>query len=233
MHLVARAIWSDDEPPVYKGALGKFIDIHEERVKERELKWEAQHDSLTGLYNHATAKAIAMERLADEPEQTFALLVVDVDKFKDVNDTLGHLEGDRILQDLADRLAKSVRGHDLVARVGGDEFLIFVECAPREIEPLAERIFKTGGAHRRTGDPTISIGIALTSEDDRDYTSLFKKADAALYGAKDSGRDTFHIYEDASDSGIELPSAVGPIDEVVEDSDELVVEGIEVDEVPA
>lgn len=135
-HIVSRSLWTFDDPPRYAGAIGKAVDIHESRTRMDELERGASTDALTGLLNHAAAKLRIRERMDERPEGRFALAVLDLDLFKQANDTYGHLFGDELLKHLADGLRACVRGGDVAARVGGDEFLVFLEYAsPSEPEP--------------------------------------------------------------------------------------------------
>lgn len=137
---MARATWSSDEPPRYTGAIGKAIDIHDSRMQMDNLERMATHDAMTSLLNHATAKKRVLERLKERPEGKYALVIFDLDHFKQANDTYGHMFGDRVLVHVANKLRQSIRDGDIAARVGGDEFLIFLECK-MEIEPAVERIY--------------------------------------------------------------------------------------------
>ncbi len=120
-----RSVWNHDEPPRYTGAIGKAVNIHEEHTRIEDLEWRAGHDSLTGLFNHACAKKRIIERLNASPNGRFAMVIFDMDRFKDANDTHGHMFGDELLVHVAEKLRQSTRVGDITARVGGDEFLIF------------------------------------------------------------------------------------------------------------
>ena len=213
VHIVARAIWSDDEEPQYLGSIGKFVDIHETHEHMMTLQHEASHDSLTGILNHASARSMIIDRMDRNPKRDFALIIVDLDFFKTINDTYGHQYGDVVLKELAARLDHSVRENDIVARVGGDEFLVFVQCTKNELEGLANRIFRTAcGTREDTDHPLqVSMGIALTSDIGRDYDELFHCADSALYAVKQSGRGSYTICTPGSGCDSFL-TEVSPID---------------------
>ena len=146
----------------------------------------SSHDGLTGLLNQAAAPGVIQERLDNNPAANFALLILDLDYFKSANDQYGHIFGNHVLQYLADKLRQSVRGGDIIARVGGDEFLIFLQY--REgFEMAVDRIFASlfGGEYGGF-KISISMGVARTSDTIKDYETLFQCADQALYAAKQS-----------------------------------------------
>jgi diguanylate cyclase (GGDEF)-like protein len=163
-----------------------------------ELSHQAFHDSLTGLSNrpHLLGRAEEAVRLAADTGTRAALLLLDLNGFKEVNDTAGHQAGDLLLQRVAKRLLASVRDDDVVARVGGDEFAILLTRDPdgAAAEHVAERIvdrlrepFSIDGAEARIGG---SVGIALFPDDATEYDALMRAADTAMYEAK---RDTKRI----------------------------------------
>ncbi len=206
--IIGRATWSDDEPPRYTGSIGKAIDIHESRMKMSSLEQMASHDTLTGLLNHAYAKKQIHDRIKSRPQGKFALAIVDMDHFKKANDNYGHIFGDRVLEYMADNLRKSVRGGDIVARVGGDEFLIFMEYK-EDIEHALERIFTQLSGQYEDFKISVSVGAALTEKVGTDYETLFHAADQALYLSKQSGRGRLHFYN-SSMSGV--LTEISPID---------------------
>ncbi|HWX64536.1 bifunctional diguanylate cyclase/phosphodiesterase [Bradyrhizobium sp.] len=165
----------------------------------------AQTDILTGLPN----RAFFIERLqeitsADDGENAFCILMLDLDRFKNVNDSLGHAAGDALLRQVAERLRSTLRGSDVLARLGGDEFAIIQsECHDQRSDAidLAQRIskliaepFQLPGHRVEIG---TSIGIAVASEHGGDQEELLKKADLALYRSKSAGRNCHTLYDDA------------------------------------
>ena len=206
--IVARATWSSDEPPRSVGAIGKAIDIHDTRMKLDDLEQMATHDAMTGLLNRATAKKKVLERLRDRPEGRYALIIFDLDKFKQANDTYGHQFGDRVLIHLADKLRQSIRGGDIAARAGGDEFLIFLECK-EEVEPAVQRIHSALVGQFENFPISVSMGVATVETVGTDYETLFKAADKALYTVKRSGRGYYRFYDG---SMAETLSSISPID---------------------
>ena len=181
--------------------LGCFVvttDITEHKQAEERIQRVAHHDSLTGLpnrllFNDRLNQAIS---LAKRDSRQFALLYLDLDKFKAVNDTLGHTAGDELLQAVAARIRREVRESDTVARVGGDEFTVILPGIAKreEAETVARKIIAALVApfqldsQKQSVDIGTSIGIALYPSDAQDADALIKAADAAMYGAKQVGR---------------------------------------------
>lgn len=203
LHLIARARWSDEAEPRYVGSFGKFIDIDDQQAQLRDLQFKAYHDPLTEVVNGAFARKAIVERLSEHPDgdrasDRFVLLVCDLDLFKQANDTYGHQFGDRVLQHFADRLQDSVRGDDVVARVGGDEFLVCMEC-PVDPRPLIARIHGSLEGEFEGFPLSVSMGVATTDGGNRDYDELFRQADVALYTKKRGGRGGFVFYDDLNE----------------------------------
>ncbi|MCI8539828.1 MAG: diguanylate cyclase [Oscillospiraceae bacterium] len=206
--IVARATWSADEPPQFTGAIGKVLDVHDSRMKLDALERMASHDTLTGLLNHAYAKAAILKRLEETPTEHFALAILDLDYFKSANDTYGHMFGDSVLKYMADRLRHSVRSGDIVARVGGDEFLIFLECRTDALAVI-DRIYKSLLGQYEDFTISISMGVARTELVGVDYEELFHAADQALYTVKRSGRGQYRFYDNTMNK---MLSVISPID---------------------
>jgi diguanylate cyclase (GGDEF)-like protein/PAS domain S-box-containing protein len=183
------------------GVYSSSTDVTSIKKVERQLEHLAQHDTLTGLPNRHTfndAIATALARARRTGTQV-ALLFLDVDGFKRINDTLGHAAGDDVLREFAQRLSGAVRRTDLVARLAGDEFVVILEGihAREECRFVARKIIAAIRAPFHAGDSAISvttsIGIALGDGETSTAESLLKRADSALYAAKGNGRDTFEI----------------------------------------
>ena len=206
--IVARATWSADEPARYMGAIGKAIDIHDSRMKLHALEQMASHDTLTGLLNHAYAKKRILERIESRPTGSFALAIFDLDHFKSANDTYGHSFGDHVLTYVAEKLRQSIRDGDIAARVGGDEFLIFLEHKG-DVEPVVSRIFEALCGTYEDFTISVSMGIAPTSTAGCDYETLFHAADQALYTVKRGGRGQYRFYDESMKQTL---SAISPID---------------------
>jgi diguanylate cyclase (GGDEF)-like protein len=178
----------------------------ERKRAETRLAHQALHDQLTGLPNRALfldRLRVALDR-SRRTRATVAVLFLDLDNFKEINDTLGHDAGDRVLVELAERLRTTLRPMDTVARFGGDEFtLLFEELGgDREVVLIAERL-STAVAHpiQLPGGPatvTASIGIALVSDPSVPAETVIREADAAMYRAKDGGGERFELYDETS-----------------------------------
>ena len=206
--IIARATWSSEEPPRYTGCIGKAMDIHDSHMKLNALERLASHDNLTGLLNHAYAKMRIIERLTDRPDGKYALVIFDLDHFKSANDTYGHMFGDQVLKYTAGRLQTSIRTGDIAARVGGDEFLIFLEYEV-DLENIIQRIFAFLCGTFEDFAISVSMGVARTEVVGTDYETLFHAADQALYTVKRAGRGQFKFYDE---SMRQMFSAISPID---------------------
>ena len=209
VRMVFRTLWSEEKPPRYTGVIGKAVDIHEEHEHQNALKWMSTHDSLTGLWNHNAARKRVRDRIASHPDGKFVMLLFDMDGFKGINETRGQLFGDQVLTFVAGRLRESVRRGDIVARVGGDEFMIFLEYRESE-EAIVQRIFHNLTCRFEDQDIFISMGAARTEELGHDYERLFRAADQALYAVKGRGGHQVCYY---SDKMKDMLSAVSAIDE--------------------
>ena len=183
--------------------------LHRRHLLHGQLVNQARIDTKTGLLNAATWQREADVELARavRTRTPLAIAVADIDHFKRVNDTFGHLAGDRVLRELAQTLHGSLRDYDIVGRFGGEEFtLLLPHTDPTEAEQIAERIRDQVGQRvmtiddgSREGYPlrvTVSIGVATLSGSRRDLNDLIAAADSALYQAKNSGRDTVRVLAD-------------------------------------
>ncbi len=190
-----------DETGRPRGAIGATLDITERKRAEEQIKSLAYHDSLTGLPN----RRLFQDRLsmavaqAHRNSQRLAVLFLDLDRFKPVNDALGHAAGDRLIQDVAERLRTCLREGDTVARLGGDEFTLLLPGVAQVVDAarVAEKVLDTLRVpfliEYRELLATASIGISLYPEDGRDADRLVKSADAAMYRAKQQGRDNYQL----------------------------------------
>ncbi len=172
------------------------------REAEDKIKVMATHDALTGLLNRFGFKQRLEQCLAEAQRRTgrFAVLYLDLDRFKPVNDTLGHPVGDRLLQAVAGRINGVVRKSDMIARLGGDEFAVIqrVSVVPRDTMRLADRLL-TAIAEPYTIDGVrieigTSVGIALTPDDSVDADEVLRLADVALYHSK-ANRGGYHFFQ--------------------------------------
>ncbi|MFZ0312684.1 MAG: EAL domain-containing protein [Candidatus Korobacteraceae bacterium] len=197
-----RAVRSIDGDVVFYE--GTIEDITDRKIAQQEVHFLAYYDVLTELPNRALLRARLDKALAEARRRTdkVALLFLDLDRFKTINDSLGHSFGDLLLQQVAGRLKNATREQDTVARVGGDEFVIVLTSANdvADIATAAERVIKAvtdefviqGQALR----VTCSLGISIFPEHGSDSETLIKNADAAMYSAKENGCDNFRFFTD-------------------------------------
>jgi diguanylate cyclase (GGDEF)-like protein len=184
------------------GGLLAFHDFTAQHRTSRAMAWAATHDPLTGLLNRSalTAYIDSSQALVSRRAIPRAVLFIDLDNFKMVNDTGGHDSGDTVLVEAASRINNAMRNDDVVARIGGDEFVVFLEEVPGadSASRIAERIlsalrrpFSSGGQSMYL---SASIGIAVSASPDDTANSLLRDADIALYRAKDAGRDQVVVF---------------------------------------
>jgi diguanylate cyclase (GGDEF)-like protein/PAS domain S-box-containing protein len=188
----------DGEPDVVEGTL---VDITHRKNAESQIAYQAYHDALTDLPNRMLFHDRLTQALAQarRQEHGLAVLFMDLDQFKRVNDTLGHGAGDRLLQDVAGRLREAVRETDTVARVGGDEFTLLLphvgggEDAAKVAQTVLETIARPAEIDGHRLYVTTSIGISLYPDDGADAEALLTSADIALYRAKELGRNGYQL----------------------------------------
>lgn len=191
------------QPMAGGGWVATHLDVTEQRRSEARITYMAQHDALTDLPNRVLLRehlerALAMTR---DGGPSLAVLLLDLDRFKEVNDTLGHPAGDRLLQAVAVRLRGCIRETSFIARLGGDEFAVidYVANPAGEAAALAERIRESLcepfdlGDHQLT--TSTSVGIAIAPRDGIDSDEIMKSADLALYAAKNGGRGSSRFFE--------------------------------------
>jgi diguanylate cyclase (GGDEF)-like protein/PAS domain S-box-containing protein len=196
-------------------------DLTESRQLESKIKRMAFFDSLTGLPNRNMINdriALALSH-AERNRENFALLFLDMDDFKSVNDSLGHSVGDELLKEVAKRLTKLLRGEDTVARIGGDEFVILLTGLKDDnySTRLAERIISAlkpaFKIDRHEIYSSFSIGIALYPNDGKDAEALFKSADSAMYRAKSQGKNSYFVHDpkmlSLAQSRLDLKTCIG------------------------
>jgi diguanylate cyclase (GGDEF)-like protein len=182
--------------------IGVLQDVTARKAREEAVRFLAYHDALTGLPNRRLlddrlAQAI---HLAQRHDRKLAVILIDLDEFKQVNDLLGHRAGDDVLRDVARRLAACVRRADTLARHGGDEFVILLPDLPAESDcgVVAEKVLRALAPEFRVEGRSLavgaSLGISVFPSDAGDGDALLRNADAAMYRAKQQGRNRFCFY---------------------------------------
>src|SRR5712671_3837852 len=204
-----RSIQIVNEPLADGGWVATHEDITERRLAEEQIRHLAHYDALTNLPNRALFHEKLKQELARMAAgEQLAVLYIDIDEFKSVNDTLGHLIGDELLKSVAASLSQCVATTDFVARLGGDEFAI-VQAAvktPADVTALVTRVFDAIRepyeclGHQVTTD--ASIGIALAPQHGDDIEQILKNADLAMYAAKSAGRRTYRFFEPEMDARV-------------------------------
>ncbi len=218
--ITCQSIWSNEDEREYMGVIGKAVDIHSSRTDRENLERMASYDMLTDLLNAASAKKQIEERLRSGSDSQFAMAIFDLDHFKSANDTYGHIFGNRVLAHVAERLRSSVRGGDIAARIGGDEFLIFLEYT-HDLEPIIQRIFSSLSGEDYRGFPiSASMGVARAEAVGCEYGALFQAADQALYAVKQGGRGHYRFY-DSSMASLAVPER----EQIVSDNEIVMEEG--------
>ncbi|WP_227871815.1 DUF4084 domain-containing protein [Paenibacillus bovis] len=186
------------------GIYGLAKDITENKMNEEKIKFLAYHDPLTGLSNRLSFEESLSQSVmeAEQDNSMFAVMFIDLDRFKNINDTLGHDIGDQLLRSVAQRLQHCVRQQDVIARQGGDEFTLIIRriTSSEEASRVASRILDSlSQPHYIKGHEIIatpSIGIALYPNDDLTPVTLMKKADIAMYQVKANGKSHYRFYRD-------------------------------------
>lgn len=209
VNVTASLIRDQSGQPVY--FIGMMKDITERRALYDKLKHDAMHDGLTNLSN----KNMFVNRLENvvirskrEKDYRFAVMFLDLDRFKNVNDSLGHLVGDRLLEAVAERLKKCVRAYNTIARLGGDEFAILLEDITTDQAPvyIAERIkhelLTPFHFDEHNVFVTVSIGIVLSGQEYQNAEEVIRDADIAMYAAKGRDRDCYVIFDESMHHGV-------------------------------
>lgn len=180
---------------------GQIIEITERKQLENELKQMAYYDDLTDLPNRKLLDRHIEKALARSKRHhhNFTIMFIDLDDFKIVNDTMGHEAGDILLKEVAARLNQTIREEDLIARIGGDEFIVVLEeTNQEEIEDIAQRVVENVALPYIINDKeakiSLSIGISMYPDDGEDKETLIEHADQAMYFAKNRGKNNFKIY---------------------------------------
>ncbi len=187
--------------PVF--AMGKGIDMHEQRT----LEDLSQKDLLTDCYNKISAENIISDKLASNSTASHVLFIIDIDDFKAINDNLGHFFGDEVLKDISTGLKGAFREVDIIARIGGDEFIVFVEnlsdmaMIAQKAEKILEVYRKTYSGEYKDYSVSGSVGVAFFPRDGANYEELYQNADKALNQAKIQGKNRYTFYSAGLDIG--------------------------------
>ena len=194
------AVVFDDKRQI-KRVLGNVLDINDTQNKFARMQHKAERDPLTGIYNRAVFEKYVNEVLADSSKRQHAFFLLDIDDFKNVNDSRGHAFGDTVLCELTANLERSFRSSDLLGRIGGDEFAVLM-C---DITSMENALVKAGqicslytkGAAKEGLKISCSIGMVFCESDDgAAFDDLYQKADSALYKAKGKGKNFFVVFDE-------------------------------------
>ncbi len=192
-------VFDGDGKPTH--IIGMIYDIDQLKTDALSLQRQAQHDALTNLLNKASTQQAVSEYLSLGAREGLAgMLVLDLDNFKTINDTLGHFYGDAVLQQLGDILRSLFRVQDIVGRIGGDEFMVLIKDVPGEdvIRDRCRMVVESLGAQLRRLTPnlpvSVTVGAAIAPIHGDSFAELFRHADEALYAAKRKGKNQFGIY---------------------------------------
>lgn len=192
-------IFDEKKSPIK--ALGKLENINAWKLEQENLRIDAQTDLLTGLYNKITAEKLIDEYLnGDGKNKISAIIAIDIDNFKSVNDNLGHLIGDKVLVEIAQKLKTLFRYTDIIGRFGGDEFVVFLkDLSPeqKDFKKIANDILNSLRAKIENNEYckiSASVGIAIYPKNGLNFQQLYKNADDALYRAKKSGKDSWKLF---------------------------------------
>ncbi|MEG0308055.1 MAG: EAL domain-containing protein [Clostridium sp.] len=203
-------IWVESQVKMFKDpdtdevmAIGCIKNINEGKLKHLKLLNKAERDGLTDVYNRETAENMIIDKLKDNITKRYisAFMILDVDYFKIVNDKLGHSSGDEVLKKVTDTLKMVFRKDDIIGRIGGDEFIVFVENISNEktIISKARKLIKMlSYCYEENGEKamvSISMGIAFSGLEYNTYKNLYENADKALYKAKENGRNGYSIFD--------------------------------------
>lgn len=175
-------------------------NIDSEKRREIVMAEKMRRDALSGLYNKAATQELIRRLLAEHPERMYAFFILDIDDFKLVNDTFGHAMGDQVIADFAGKIKRQFRENDIVGRIGGDEFVVFVpipskEWVGKKVEALSQSLRYEFLQGEKSSSITSSIGVAISPEDGANFETLYQNADGALYQAKENGKNRYTFYQ--------------------------------------
>lgn len=203
--VLINALWRTEMGSECLSLIGKMTNINDLKIETSCLKKQANTDSLTGTYNRKAAQELITGFLLSEPMPQSALFFMDIDDFKSFNDDFGHQYGDKILQKIGEKLKSAFRGTDVVGRIGGDEFIVFLEeissreAITRKAQEVCRLFQQIGAEIDSPREITGSVGVACSPEDGLTFDGLLAKADQALYQAKKRGKNQFSFSSDLPD----------------------------------
>lgn len=181
--------------------IGIIVDINDEKKQKQKLLDQAQRDPLTGLYNKAAISSVIESCIKENTDHVNqALFILDIDYFKNINDSYGHLTGDKVLTEVAMALKNSTRSSDFVGRIGGDEFVVFLpevtttDATIKKAQHILDEIRKLR-PFKNEKNLTCSIGITICSSNESNFTDLYQQADEALYSRKSEGRNGCTLFD--------------------------------------
>ena len=205
-HRLTGAVIRDDNGALLR-LVGNFVNVEDEVTKQQQLKQRAEIDPLSGLLNKGAFTSYVSKTLDDSTDENlYAYYIIDLDNFKKVNDTLGHIIGDRVISDVAQKLCTVFSENDFVGRIGGDEFAAFlklsgsgqqmgrkiIEAKAKAACALIDEIYSDG---KNEVNITASIGVAIYPKHGKKFDDLYKNADSVLYVSKNGGKNQYHICE--------------------------------------
>lgn len=196
------ALWKTEGNSECVGYIGKLTNIHMVKMETKRLREQANADPLTGLYNRKAVEELVTASLNSGSVRSAAMIFIDIDNFKRVNDSMGHPFGDKTLRYVGLELKRLFRATDVVGRIGGDEFVVFLpnvdlgEVLKRKMEAVCSVFHEAFDRSDFGCSISGSIGVACYPRDGSTYAELLSKADKALYHAKDEGKDRYALYRE-------------------------------------
>ncbi len=193
---ISKTFFNKEQQPIF--CIGRTFDVHDEKM----LELLSQTDMLTNFFNKITTENLIKQTINTKPDAQHAMFIFDIDNFKSINDTFGHQIGDKVLIEIASNLQYNFRDHDIIGRIGGDEFVVFLknidnlEIITSKAEAIISAIKKTNLGSDIQHNISGSIGISLYPNDGSSYEELYKTADKALYQSKSRGKDCFTFFSE-------------------------------------
>lgn len=197
MRITARIFYWEEDKSVRMMTYRQNIDS--EKQRELMMYEKMRRDSLTGLYNKAATQKLTRRLLKENPESSYAFFILDIDSFKNVNDTYGHAIGDQVIVDFAERIKLQFREEDIVGRIGGDEFAAFVPIPSKDwveakAKALSQSLQYKYSNEQKSCFVSASIGVAVSPEAGTSFETLYQNADIALYQTKERGKNSYTVF---------------------------------------